>query len=309
MRDTFLAALTAQAAIDERIVLLTGDLGFKVLDPFREQFPDRFVNVGVAEANLAGISAGLAKEGLRPVMYSIGNFPSMRCLEQIRLNICYHDVPVVIVSVGAGFSYGALGVSHHATDDLGAMRALPHLTVVTPSDLDEVTRLAPAVFEHAHPVYLRLDKSAAPSYPDIACALDSWRVVRPGTDVAILAHGGVRAEAEVAADMLATQGVFARVVSCVALTDISPSMVATTLQGCGAAVTVEEHVIAGGLGSLVAEVIAEQQLPTRLVRMGLHARFAHEVGSQEHLRTTYGLDAPAIVEVVASTVREQRAKA
>ena len=122
MRDTFLAALTEHAATDERIVLLSGDLGFKVLDPFRERFPNRFINVGVAEANMAGISAGLAKEGLRPVMYSIGNFPSLRCLEQIRLNICYHDVPVVIVAVGAGFSYGALGVSHHATDDLVAER-------------------------------------------------------------------------------------------------------------------------------------------------------------------------------------------
>jgi transketolase len=303
MRDTFLSALTELAYRDERIVLLTGDLGFKVLDPFREQFPDRFVNVGVAEANMAGIAAGLAKEGLRPVTYSIGNFPSLRALEQIRLNICYHEVPVIVVAVGAGFSYGSLGVSHHATDDLGAMRSLPNLYVFSPCDLDEVRCLTPQLFALDRPVYFRLDKSAAPSAPLIPVNLRDWRTVRPGTGVALLAQGGVRAEAESAAQRLATLGVNSRVVSCPLLSKCDPAMIARHLDGCDRVITIEEHQVVGGLGSLVAETIAEQGLAVQLVRMGLRDQFAHEVGSQEHLRATYGLDAAAIVRTVLNVVK------
>src|SRR5213078_2569899 len=159
MRTAFFRALLELAAADERVNLVVGDLGFGVVEPFVERFPARFFNAGVAEQNMTGIAAGLALSGKTVFTYSIANFPTLRCLEQIRNDICYHAADVKIVSVGGGMAYGALGFSHFATEDLAIMRALPGLTVVAPGDPVEVKELLPQIVRHPGPVYLRLGRA------------------------------------------------------------------------------------------------------------------------------------------------------
>ena len=161
MRDTFIEELTKRALIDPNVFLITGDLGFGVLEEFGESFPDQFLNAGVAEQNMTAIAAGMAMEGRKVFTYSIGNFPTLRCLEQIRNDICYHDLDVTIVSIGGGFSYGQLGMSHHATEDISIMRALPNIEVIIPSSLDEVSGSFNHIIQNQGPKYLRLDKSTA----------------------------------------------------------------------------------------------------------------------------------------------------
>ena len=161
MRDTFIEQLTKIARNDPNVLLLTGDLGFGVFENFRKEYPKQFLNVGVAEQNMSMIAAGLALKGKRVFTYSIGNFPTLRCLEQIRNDICYHDLNVTIVSIGGGFSYGALGMSHHATEDLSIMRALPNITCVAPSSLEETKDATFQLYKKKGPSYLRLDKSDA----------------------------------------------------------------------------------------------------------------------------------------------------
>ncbi|MGH2379084.1 MAG: transketolase family protein, partial [Candidatus Limnocylindria bacterium] len=154
MRPTFARTLVELAERDDRVFLVVGDVGFGVLETFAQRFPDRYLNVGVAEANLAGVSAGLALAGSRPFMYSIGNFPTLRCLEQVRNDICYNRAPVVVVCVGGGLAYGSLGATHHATEDLAIMRALPGMTVVAPADPVETELATRAALAHEAPMYL-----------------------------------------------------------------------------------------------------------------------------------------------------------
>src|SRR3989442_15702127 len=162
MRGAFRAAICALAAADERVWLLTGDLGYTVLEGFRERFPDRFVNVGVAEQNMTGVAAGLALSGKIVFTYSIANFPILRCLEQVRNDVCYHKANVKIVAVGGGLAYGALGSTHHATEDIAILRALPEMVVVAPGDPQEAEAATRAIAEHPGPCYLRLGRAGEP---------------------------------------------------------------------------------------------------------------------------------------------------
>ena len=162
MRDHFVKRLCELAESDRRITLITGDLGFGVLNEFRQRFPRQFINAGIAEQNMTGLATGMALEGRIVFTYSIGNFSTLRCLEQIRNDACYHEANVKIVSVGGGFSYGALGISHHATEDLAIMRSLPGLTVVSPCGLWEAVQAAEAVTRTPGVCYVRIDKSAGP---------------------------------------------------------------------------------------------------------------------------------------------------
>jgi lipopolysaccharide/colanic/teichoic acid biosynthesis glycosyltransferase len=210
VRDAFIHALTELAPQHPELLLLTGDLGFKVLDRYRASFPRQFLNVGVAEQNMAGLAAGLALEGHTVFTYSIGNFPTLRCLEQIRNDICYHGANVKIVCIGGGMSYGPVGFSHHATEDLAILRSLPNMLVLSPGDLWEATEASRYLVSHRGPAYLRLDKSYAPATakPGDAFRPGSIRTVRDGKDVTLAATGGILGEALLAADILADQGIF-----------------------------------------------------------------------------------------------------
>src|SRR5205809_1946830 len=213
MRDSFTARLEQLAAADPRIFLITGDLGFGVLDSFEKKFPRQFLNAGVAEQNLTGVATGLALEGRIVFTYSIANFPTLRCLEQVRNDVCYHEANVKIVSIGGGFSYGALGISHHATEDLAIFRALPNMAVVAPCDLWEVKEATRALVETTGPALLRIDKSAAASIvrPGERFQLGRARQLRDGADITLVAAGGIMEEALTAADLLAARGIQCRV--------------------------------------------------------------------------------------------------
>lgn len=305
MRDAFIARLTDIAMADPRVVLLTGDLGFKVLDDYRRLLPRQFLNVGVAEQNLAAIGTGMALEGHIAFTYSIGNFPTLRCLEQLRNDACYHAANLKVVSVGGGFSYGALGFSHHATEDLSIVRSLPGMTVVAPADLwetEEATRTLAATEGCA---YLRLDKSDAgrTNRPGEEFHIGRARMLRSGDAVTLIGCGGLVAEALVATDALAAQGIACRVLSHHTLSQIDDEAIHAAARETGGIITIEEHSIVGGLGGAIAEFCLESNMrPRRFKRLGLRHEFATVVGSQAYLREHYGMDSSAIIKVVREFV-------
>lgn len=301
MRDQFIARLTEMAAADPRVMLITGDLGFGVLDQYRERFPRQFLNAGVAEQNMTGLATGLAMEGHIVFTYSIANFVFMRCLEQIRNDAAYHDCNVNVVCVGGGFSYGPLGISHHATEDLAIMRSLPEVAVVAPGDLYEAAEATTAIASRPGVAYLRLDKSSAGENvaPHEKFRFAAARRVREGRDVTLAAVGGVLGEALKAADLLQSSGVFARVLSMHTVKPLDRDALLDAAENTGGIVTVEEHTVDGGLGSAVAELLLEA--PTRphiFRRVGLRAGFSSLVGSQEYLRRAYQVDAESIAREV-----------
>lgn len=199
MRDAFMNTLTALAERDESLFFITADLGYGVVEPFAERFPKQFLNVGVAEQNMTGVATGLALEGRTVFTYSIGNFPTLRCLEQIRNDACYHNANIKIIASGGGFSYGALGMSHHTTEDLGILRALPGVTIVAPGTAWEAGQATAALATQAGVGYLRLDKTAATDSGGDIFSLGKARRLREGEDLTLLCTGGIIAEALAAA--------------------------------------------------------------------------------------------------------------
>jgi len=303
VRDAFLGMLTELAPQYPEVLLLSGDLGFAVLNEFIARFSRQFLNVGVAEQNMSGLAAGLAMEGHTVFTYSIGNFPTLRCLEQIRNDICYHSANVKIVCVGGGMSYGAVGFSHHATEDLAILRSLPGMMVLSPCDLWEAAEATRYLLSHRGPAYLRLDKSTAPVTmrhgetfrPGII------RTVREGSNVTLAATGGILGEALLAADALAMRGIFCRVLSVHTIKPLDVDTLATAASETGGIISIEEHAVDGGLGGAIAESLMEGGVsPGFFVRMGLRNTFSSVIGSQQYLRTVYSLDAASIMQTVSS---------
>lgn len=304
MRDAFAQELLELARNDDRVMFVTGDLGFGVFEEFQAAVPDQYLNVGVAEQNMVAVGTGLALEGHRVFVYSIGNFPVLRCLEQIRNDAAYHGANLTVVSIGGGFSYGPLGMSHHATEDIAVMRALPDVTTVVPGTINEVRQSMRALATHSGTAYLRLDKSAgAEPSATVPFNFGRWRVLAEGTDVTLIAAGGILGEAQVAADALLSEGVSVRVVSAHALSPLEPSEVLQAIGPARHVLTVEEHVVRGGLGSAVAEVLAENPTGARLTRVGLTGSYVSLVGSQVYLRRQSGLDGVSL----ATAIRERLA--
>lgn len=301
MRDTFIERLSRMADQDHRIMLITGDLGFHVLDAYRQRFPNQFINAGVAEQNMTGLATGLALEGHIVYTYSIANFVFMRCLEQIRNDASYHDCNVNVVAVGGGFSYGALGISHHATEDLAIMRSIPGVTVVSPGDDWEASEATTAVARAPGVSYLRLDKSPEETSQraDAPFQLGSARCLREGSDVTLAATGGILSEALAAADELDGQGIQARVLSVHTLKPLDCAAFVRAAEQTAGIVTIEEHTVDGGLGGAVAEALLEMGVvPGFFHRIGLRQGFSSIVGSQAYLRARYGMDRHAIVAKV-----------
>ncbi|ATQ41139.1 transketolase family protein [Caulobacter mirabilis] len=305
MRDSFIKALTELAEIDPRVVLITGDLGFGVLTDFANNRPDQFINAGVAEQNMTALAAGMALEGARAYTYSIANFTTLRCLEQLRNDVCYHEADVTAVSVGGGFSYGQLGMSHFATEDLAIMRALPNMTVVAPSDPWQALELTRQLHARGGPAYLRLDKDKAGLEPAPASVvLGKVREVRAGADAVIFATGAILGEALAAAETLAAEGAAVRVVDVHTLKPLDVEGVVAIASECGVVVTVEEHNKLGGLGGAIAEACLEGGAKVRSFRrVGLSDLYPTIVGDQKFLRRAYEMDAPAIAAVVRDALK------
>ena len=310
MRNAFLDQLFELARKDSRIVFITGDLGFSVVERYMEELPDQFVNAGVAEQNMTGIAAGMALCGKVVFTYSIANFPTLRCLEHIRNDVCYHDANVKIVSVGGGFAYGSMGTTHHATEDLGVMRMLPNMVVIAPGDPIEAKAATRAVVEREGPCYLRLGKAGEPVLHDEPLAFEIGRAirVREGSDVALLSTGGMLQTALHVAERLAPQGIGARVLSVHTLKPVDEESILQAALETRAIVTIEEHSIVGGLGSAVAEVLAETDRGhPPFERIGVPPRFSPRTGTQEFLLRENGLDVDSVVGTVYRLLEREAA--
>ena len=306
MRNAFIRGLTALAERDDRVVLLTGDLGYKIFDDFAEKFPGRFINAGVAEQNMIGVATGLALEGFRPFVYSIATFATLRCFEQIRDDVCYNDVPVTIVGVGGGFSYGANGPTHHATEDIAIMRALPNMTVVCPGDPVEAELAVAAAASHEAPLYLRLGRAGDPVVhhdpPDLRIG-ESIEVLK-GNEVSLISTGGMLPVATAAADLLEAENVSCRVISMHTVKPLDTAVLEACCSETKALFTLEEHSRIGGLGSAVGEWIADSGRSCKLTCFGTEDRFADTAGSQACLRQQQGLSAEQIAQRVMNRLGE-----
>ena len=299
MRDAFLDKLTELAAADKDVVLLTADLGFGVFENFESKFPGQYFNVGVAEQNMTGLAAGLALEGKKVITYSIANFPTLRCLEQIRNDGCYHDLNITIVASGGGFSYGSLGMSHHATEDIAILRALPAMSVVAPGTAWEASEAIEALVKGDGVGYLRLDKTVADENSTLLFFLGRSIRYREGSDVTLLSTGGILRDTIQAAELLQELGIDAGVVSMYSIKPIDKDVIITAANETGGIVTIEEHNIDGGLGSAVAEVCMDSGfIPKKFLRIGLDNQYSSIVGSQDYLKAHYQMDATAIVKRV-----------
>jgi transketolase len=308
MRTAFIRTLEDLAGKDSRINLIVGDVGFKVVESFAKRFPKQFINVGIAEQNMVGLAVGLALEGRVVFTYSIGNFPTLRCLEQIRNDVCYHKANVKIVAIGGGLTYGPLGSSHHATEDLAIMRSLPEMVVLAPGDPREAEAAVLASAAHKGPCYIRLGKAGEPTVhatnPDFE--LGRSITLREGTDLTIFSTGAMLAVCHETAEALQEAGIGVRLISMHTIKPLDSDAVRRAALETGGIVTIEEHSIVGGLGSAVAETLAQlpevPRIPFRII--GLPDDFCRAVGSQTYLRNLYGLTVSSLVKSCESLVSE-----
>ena len=302
MRTVFIETLTRIAKQDPRIMLLVGDLGFGVVTDFAERLPDQFVNVGVAEQNMVGIAAGLAMSGKIVFTYSIANFPILRCLEQIRNDVCYHQANVVSVSIGCGFSYGALGMTHHGTEDIGIMRTLPYMTTIAPGDPIETQAATTEAAKGIGPVFLRLGRAGEPVVHNHAVSWELGKAITviEGNDITLISTGAMLKTTVDAAAALLKKGIKARVLSMHTLKPIDKKEILAAAYETGGILTIEEHSHIGGLGGAVAEIIAEEaEEKVCFKRIALPSEFSKHVGNQDYLRGIYGL---TVGDIVGNTI-------
>ena len=301
MRDTFVKTLLEIAKKDKNVYIVTGDLGFGVLKPFWEELPDQIINAGIAEQNMTSIAAGLALQGKIVYTYSIGNFPTLRCIEQIRNDCAYHDANVKVVCVGGGFVYGSLGMSHHATEDIAIMRALPNVTVVAPGDLVEAACATKAIYETPGTCYLRLGRGGEKQIHD---GIENFEIgkaikIQDGEKIAIFSTGAIFDEVDEACKDLSEEGIKPTVYTFPTVKPIDKDVILECASQYDTIITVEEHNLSGGFGSAVAEVLSEENnLKAKLVRVALDDRYSCIVGSQKYLRQQYSIDSKAIIEKV-----------
>ncbi len=304
MRQAFINTLMELAEQDDSVYLLTGDAGFTILEKFRDRFPGRYYNVGIAESAMVGLAAGLAMSGKTVFVYSIVPFVTMRCFEQVRIDLCYQNLPVKLVGVGQGVTYGTAGATHHAIEDIAVMRALPNMTVICPGGPVETGKAVAASMDLEGPCYIRLGKSGEPTvHPDenISFTIGRGIRVREGEGVALVATSNMVPSAAEVAGMLEADGLRPEVISMHTVKPIDRELLAATAERCALIATVEEHSLIGGLGSAVAEVILADRLPSRLVTFGIPDQYAPVAGSQEYLRELFGLKP----DQVAAVIREE----
>ena len=307
MRDTFVKTLIEEAKKNKNIELITGDLGFGVLKPYWEALPDQFTNAGIAEQNMTTAAAGMALEGKIVFTYSIGNFPTLRCLEQIRNDCAYHNANVKIVCVGGGFVYGSLGMSHMATEDIAIMRALPDVTVVCPGDLVEAECATRAIINTHGTCYMRLGRGGEKRIHDkiddfqIGKAIKVRESVKDKDDkIAVFSTGAILDETTEACDELIREGYSIEQYSFHTVKPIDKETIMQCTKECKYIVTIEEHNVIGGLGGAVAEAMTETDGKAKLIRIGINDEYCVIVGSQKYLRSRYHIDKNIIVNMVCN---------
>ncbi len=299
MRTAFIRALEEMAEEDDRVMLVVGDLGFGVVEKFAERFPQQYVNAGVAEQNMTGLAAGMSLLDKVVFTYSIGNFPTLRCLEQIRNDVCYHKANVKVVAVGGGFTYGPLGMSHHATEDIAIMRVLPNMTVVAPGDPVEAYAATRAMVSWPGPCYLRLGRAGEQTVhkSEINFQIGEAIQICDGDDLTLISTGGFLISAVNIAKQLLQHGITTRVLSMHTVKPLDTEAVFKAARDTHVIATIEEHSILGGLGGAVSEVLSEfDGQKVRFKRFGVESTFATTAGSQQHLRETFEISDEIISE-------------
>lgn len=308
MRTAFIKTLEKLAAIDDRIFLIVGDLGFGVTNSFSEKLPKQFLNSGIAEQNMTGIAAGMAMTGKTVITYSIANFPTIRPYEQIRNDVCYHNADVKIVAVGGGFCYGALGPTHFATEDLAVMRVLPNLTVLAPGDPWEASAATEAMIKHKGPVYLRLGRAGEPFVHkgEVDFKIGKAIKIKEGHDVTIFAIGGMVYNSLKASEILEKNGISVRLISMGSLKPLDEECIINSARNTRAIITVEEHSVIGGLGSAVSEVLCEAGINVPFKRLGIPSEFPERVGDQEWFLSKYKLTDEGIVNSILELLNKSK---
>ena len=302
MRNAFADELTRLGDEDSRVVMLSGDIGNRLFDKFKAKHPSRFFNCGVAEANMMGVAAGMAMNGLRPVAYTITPFVTTRCLEQIRTDVCYHEAPVTIVAVGAGLSYAGLGPTHHACEDISFLRSIPNMVVVCPGDAFEVRAALRASMQQDRPVYIRMGKKGEPVVH--AGRIENFQIgkaitVSDGKDVCLLSTGNMLPEVIEAAHKLAEQGISAQVVSFHTVKPLDEAFLKGAFERFKLVATIEEHSLIGGFGAAVSEWLTDSLTPNQnFMRFGTPDAFFKKSGEQEYAREMLGLSAHQIAEKI-----------
>lgn len=300
MRIAFAATLLERARRNKDIILLTADLGFSVFEQHIDQLPNQYINVGIAEQNMTGLAAGMAMENKIPFIYSIVPFTTMRNFEQIRNDICYQNLNVKIIGVGAGFAYGPYGHTHHGLEDIGILRTLPNLTIFSPGDPHEARFATNASVDLEGPVYIRLGRAGEPiiNKNDQKLTVGKANVISEGSEFAILATGSMVYTALQVVKALKKKNISGTLASIHTIKPLDNDFVINTARKVKAVLTLEEHSIIGGLGSAVSEVLAENGISTPFKRIGVPDRFTKVIGTQEYMRKANGLLAGQIEKIV-----------
>lgn len=307
MRALFNKTLLEIAKKDKRIHMVLADIGYGEIEPFRDTFPERYYNVGVAEQNMTGVACGIAMEGNIAITYSIANFPTLRCLEQVRNDVCYHNANVKIVIIGGGVSYGPLGMSHHSTEDIAIMRALPNMVVVVPCDNYEAEAATKAMIEYNGPVYYRCGYKGEKDIHSgpVDFKLGKALTVKEGSDVTLMFAGPIGINVVNAAEILAEKGINARVVSMHTIKPIDKEAIVDAAKNTGGIITIEEHNLSGGLGSAVSEVLCDEMvMPKVFERYALPDVNVSLIGHQEWIRDQYSLSSEKIAQRVIESLKK-----
>lgn len=310
MRNAFADEITRLGAADPRVVLLSGDIGNKLFDKFKERARGRFYNCGVAEANMMGVAAGMALCGLRPVIYTITPFTTTRCFEQIRVDVCYHKAPVIIVGTGSGLSYADLGPTHHSCEDMAILRTLPGMSVLAPGDSLELRAALRAALKHDGPVYMRIGKKGEPNIharePELR--IGKAITIQPGKDIGLVSTGVMLSIVMQAARLLGEQGLSVRVESFPTVKPLDTGTLSEMFGRHQVVAVIEEHGRIGGLGGAIAEWLAAQDAPrAKFLAFGTDDAFMHEVGSTQYARNKFGLTAENIAARVKTRLGGLRA--
>lgn len=303
MRNTTIDTIYERAKEDPNIFLIVGDLGYSVVGDFAKELPDQVINVGISEQNMIGVAAGLALDGAKVFVYSIAPFVTMRCFEQIRIDVCYQNLDVNLIGVGGGFAYGTLGTTHHAIEDVAIMRSLPNMKIISPADKEEARFLVKDVLDSRGPFYVRLNRGGEENISGYSKTSESIRIgknveVRLGNDMVLFASGNILEVAVKVSDNLKKSGIGLKVISVHSLKPLDSNNIKKEISNKKAVFTLEEHNIIGGLGSAVSEIIAEGNVSVKFKRFGVEDKYLSFIGKQDYLRGSVGLS----VETISKTI-------
>lgn len=306
MRNAFVQAMLEGAAADEKVVLLMAEVGFSVVEPFQERFPNRFYNTGIAEQDLVSVAAGMALSGLQPVAYSMSAFLPSRAFEQIKVDVCYQDLPVTLISIGAGVSYGEMGPTHHGAEESAIMRSLPNLTVLFPACPEEVRAAIAYGLSSAHPTYISIPKAPARPLPEHDFQAGKAVLYREGKDGAILAMGYSGAEALEAAEQLAQKGLHLSVYGFHTVKPLDREAILAAGR-TGNVFVVDEHTAGAGIGGEIARILLEGGVLPKTYRVfDLQDRFASQIMRYSEMIEEYGLSAGRLRQEIEAALRRQR---